>query len=268
MTFSDLLYQMQTILASGGALYELSASAVKMLDPANVGPSKAAWVDGPVLESPSNMPPIRHDYPYVLKSGKHNAYITALIHGNLEDKLLKTLDGQVKAPIQMNPESYVAHSSVIQYFALIEEYELTHVEQAIQQKLPEIDTERFTFKQIFEKGIDKLLESRTAYLMSVYARKSVSKRLKEWPTFGLGTLPEAVATKYGQMADLRNRLAHEKIGGAIRLQTAIEFYYFGVLVSVEMGKLLVDETATYEHPFNLFGERENESPFAVDHKFV
>lgn len=259
---------MQTILASGGALYELASSAMKMLDPTNIDPRKAAWAEGPVLESPSNMPPIRHDHPYVLKSGKHNAYIVALLHGNLEDKLLKTLDGQVKAPIQMNPESYVAHSSVIQYFALIEEYEFAHVEEAIQQKLPEIDTERFTFKQILDKGIDQLLESRAAYLMSVYARKAVSKRLREWPAFGLGTLPEAVAIKYGQMADLRNRLAHEKVGGAIRLQTAIEFYYFGVLVSVEMGKLFVDETATYEHPFKLFGERESAGPFAVDHQFM
>jgi uncharacterized protein YutE (UPF0331/DUF86 family) len=268
MTFSDLLYQMQTILASGGALYELAVSAWKMLDPLNIDPRKNAWTEGPVLESPGNLPPIRHDHPYVLKSGKYNEYITALLVGNLEEKLLKALDGHVKAPIQMNPESYIAHSSIIRYFTLMEEYEVAHIEKALRQRLPEIDTERFTFKQILENGIDQMMDARALYLASVYARKSVSKRLREWPMFGLSSLPEAVASKYAQMADFRNRLAHENKTVAARMQSAIEFYYFSVLVSLEMGKVFTDKTAIYEHPFKLFGDRESAGPFSVDHKFA
>jgi hypothetical protein len=92
--------------------------------------------------------------------------------------------------------------------------------------------------------------------------------MKEWPMLGLSCLPGVVASKYAQMADFRNSLAHENRAAAARMQSAIEFYYFSVLVSLEMGKAFADKTAIYEHPFKIFGDRENAGPFSVDHKFT
>jgi hypothetical protein len=267
MTFTELLEQMKIVLVSSGVLHDLAVSAFKMLDPTNIDPNKKAWIEGPAIESPANMPPIRHDYPYVLKSGKYNQYITKLLYGELKAEIAKHPNEEMGSPIIMNPESYIAHSAMIQYFSLLEEYELEHIEEQILKKLPEIDTEKFTLKQIMEKGIDRIAKARSTYLVSLYARKSIQKRFLEWPGLGLQPIKDVVIAKYDQMGQLRNKLAHRRIEGSVSMQTAIEFYYYAILIAKEMANAFADQSAVYEHPFKLFGESNAEQSFSLPHQF-
>lgn len=189
----------------------------------NKGKDNPVWQTMPSLTSGANKEDlIFDDVPYAVGLSEYTSSLLAMLTQN--EKIGS--NGGYKCPIDIVDKEILPTLSITTQFGLLEYYEVETYRTALQKgKIFDIDTEKFSLKDISAKGLDVMMAGRVKALTDSYSLKGVAKRVTTyWKSIGVEPLTDDEKDLYVRLADRRNELTHDISYTAPTLKEAIKYF--------------------------------------------
>lgn len=232
------IYELRSILNSWTIIFDQAESARKI------------GIETPATKSPPYLHPFAEfdasNFQVAVFASKYSRMAAGLTFGKTMPEPNK--DGRVVIPHPMTmPSRVISHSMIVLLFSALERYEFSVVRAHVLANIADIDTNTFTLSDIKNRGFDALAAGRTDDVMRTYEFTSVAKRMKQWDRFKLPRLDPRVEKRYGELAEVRNGLAHDTGLTFATMSNAVQFYYLSYHVSTKIAELFFDQSGVSEN---------------------
>jgi hypothetical protein len=146
--------------------------------------------------------------PFILGHSEHFGSMAELI--NSHGKKLEHHSVAESKYSRDIPDWIISKLAILDQYSLLEDYEFSQYDLVIEKNIEEIDTQKYTLKDVKNRGYDNLRSGVVQNYSAQYQRESVSKRIKtKWTSNNIQLLNEDLINLYQAMGNRRNELTHD-----------------------------------------------------------
>lgn len=242
MLFNQLIERMNLFTLSAVRTSDLAISAKKMMNW-----DQEAWSTSPRLATGANKLDLDENLlPLIQELSNELSVTISLIFRKPEPSDISE-NGGVKFGHEKNftPIEHIIGTQIILYnYCLLEAYEFDLYRKLLDKNKENFLDEKFSLKDILNRGSDKLLAGILEREQSKYERMGVRNRVSHWNKFNVEAIPEEWVKAYEDISDRRNTLTHEAHPDEVNLIEAIICFHRLRLIARKIAIQFEDNTVS------------------------
>ncbi len=178
----------------------------------NKGFNNKVWKEAPSISAGANNKDIDikilDEVPYtIMIRDDSSELINKLMY---EDTVQKSNGGKKLNYERKTTQELLALLTIPIQFSILEYFEFQSIEKILYDGgVFLIDTDKFSLKDLNDRGFDTLKNGRIDFQIKSYQRQPIKKRVKIWEKLNLKSLSENDINLYQDLSNRRNELIHE-----------------------------------------------------------